>query len=152
MALKERPTKKKIRRAMFANKNDANHYKYWIDKLPLLPIENEQTNLLALEILGDLGELIEEEKATQAEIGYFKVLARLVKDFETNQYGETKKLTPIELLKLLMESNNLKQEDLAKEFGSQGRVSDFLNEKRELSLKQIKNLSTRFKIDPSTFL
>jgi HTH-type transcriptional regulator/antitoxin HigA len=51
-----------------------------------------------------------------------------------------------------MELHELNQSDLANEIGSQGVVSEILNGKRELNVRQIKALARRFHVDPSTFI
>jgi HTH-type transcriptional regulator/antitoxin HigA len=58
---------------------------------------------------------------------------------------------PIDVLKYLMEKHNLAQSDMP-ELGSQGVVSEILSGKRNLNVRQIKLLSKRFHISPSTFL
>ena len=58
---------------------------------------------------------------------------------------------PIDVLKYLMEKQNLTQSDLP-ELGSQGIISEILSGKRNLNVRQIKLLSKRFHIAPSTFL
>ncbi len=56
-----------------------------------------------------------------------------------------------EILRFLMQQHDLKQADLALEFGGQGNVSDVLTGKRELSKKQIQALSRRFGVSPAVF-
>ncbi len=56
-----------------------------------------------------------------------------------------------EILRFLMQQHELKQADLAREFGGQGNVSDVLSGKRELSKKQIQALSRRFGVSPAVF-
>ncbi len=58
---------------------------------------------------------------------------------------------PINVLKYLMAKQNLTQSDLP-ELGSQGIVSEILSGKRNLNVRQIKFLSKRFHMSPSTFL
>ncbi len=58
---------------------------------------------------------------------------------------------PIDVLRYLMEKHNLAQSDMP-ELGSQGVVSEILSGKRNLNVRQIKLLSKRFHISPSTFL
>ncbi|MBK8399299.1 MAG: helix-turn-helix domain-containing protein [Leptospiraceae bacterium] len=58
---------------------------------------------------------------------------------------------PIEVLKFLMEEHNLTQKDM-KQLGSQGVVSEILNGKRELNVRQIKELSKRFGVSPAVFI
>lgn len=57
----------------------------------------------------------------------------------------------LDALLYLMKINHLTQSDLP-EIGSQGVVSEILNSKRKLNLKQMIALSKRFKLDPSTFI
>ena len=59
--------------------------------------------------------------------------------------------SPVDALKYLMQEHNLKQSDLP-EVGSQGVVSEILTGKRQLNIRQIKNLSTRFKVSPLVFI
>lgn len=49
------------------------------------------------------------------------------------------------------EAHGLHQTDLP-EIGGQGVVSELLNGRRELNLRQIKALAARFKISPETFI
>lgn len=55
-----------------------------------------------------------------------------------------------DVLKYLLDEHNLKQSDLP-EVGSQGVVSELLNNKRELNVRQIKLLSDRFHVSPAVF-
>ena len=57
----------------------------------------------------------------------------------------------IALLKTLMRQHNLNQSDLP-EIGSQGVVSEVLNGKRSLNLKQVIKLAERFGLEPEMFI
>lgn len=57
----------------------------------------------------------------------------------------------IALLQILMRQYGLKQNELP-EIGSQGVVSEVLNGKRTLNLKQIQKLATRFQLSPAFFM
>lgn len=57
----------------------------------------------------------------------------------------------IDALRYLMEAHGLCQTDLP-EIGSQGVVSEILNGRRELNLRQIRALAARFKVSPATFI
>ena len=57
----------------------------------------------------------------------------------------------IDALRYLMEAHGLYQTDLP-EIGSQGVVSEILNGRRELNLRQIKALAARFKVSPEAFI
>ena len=50
----------------------------------------------------------------------------------------------------LMEEHSLSQSDLP-EIGSQGVVSEILNGKRKLNVRQIQLLAKRFHVSPATF-
>ena len=50
-----------------------------------------------------------------------------------------------------MDEHGLTQSDLP-EVGSQGVVSEIIHGKRDLNVRQIRALATRFKVSPSVFL
>jgi HTH-type transcriptional regulator/antitoxin HigA len=59
---------------------------------------------------------------------------------------------PIQLLKFLMQENNLNQKELAETLEiSKGHLSDILNYKKGLSKNMIRSLSERFKMQQSAF-
>lgn len=58
---------------------------------------------------------------------------------------------PREMLRFLMEQNDLAQSDLP-EIGSQGVVSEILSGKRSLNVRQISRLAKRFNVSPGVFL
>jgi HTH-type transcriptional regulator / antitoxin HigA len=57
----------------------------------------------------------------------------------------------IDALKYLMTQHKLSQKDFS-EIGSQGVISEILNGKRKLNLRQIRLLADRFHVNPSTFI
>ena len=57
----------------------------------------------------------------------------------------------VDVLRYLMEEHTLYQADLP-EVGSQGVVSEILNGKRELNLRQIRALAERFHVSPAAFI
>jgi HTH-type transcriptional regulator/antitoxin HigA len=59
---------------------------------------------------------------------------------------------PVELLKHLMETNNLKQRDLAQELGGQSAVSAILNGHRPINAGQALRLAARFGIGVAAFI
>ncbi|MBF0239497.1 MAG: transcriptional regulator [SAR324 cluster bacterium] len=87
------------------------------------------------------------------------LLGEVIDEYEMEHFSEVQQLekmasdlSPIKLLKYLIQEYDLKQKDLIDIFGSQGYVSDILNERRELNLRHIKALSQKFKIKPQFFL
>ena len=58
---------------------------------------------------------------------------------------------PVEVLRTLMDANNLRQKDLVPIFGSESIVSEVLHKKRELNKTHIEKLSKRFHVSPAVF-
>jgi HTH-type transcriptional regulator / antitoxin HigA len=58
---------------------------------------------------------------------------------------------PIDVLRFLLESNNLSQRDIAPEFGSEATVSLVLAGKRHLNRDHIARLSRKFGVSPAVF-
>jgi HTH-type transcriptional regulator/antitoxin HigA len=78
------------------------------------------------------------------------VLGVLIEAYEDQHIPEPEG-DSVSVLKYFMEEYGLKQKDLS-ELGSQGVVSEILNGKRELNLRQIRVLGERFKIPASVFV
>ncbi len=60
-------------------------------------------------------------------------------------------LSGADVLKELMKEHGLTQSDL-KDIASQGVLSEILNKKRALNLRQIKLLAKRFHVSPAAFI
>ena len=76
--------------------------------------------------------------------------ALLIEEFEDENY-QLKAATPIDVLRELIESNDLKQKNLIDVFGAETTVSAVLNGKREMTREHIKRLSERFHVSPEVF-
>jgi HTH-type transcriptional regulator/antitoxin HigA len=72
------------------------------------------------------------------------------------RYEETHFTIPVEgavsVVRFLLEHQGLTQWDLIPQFGTESAVSMFLAGKRKLTLKQVRNLSTRFKLPADIFI
>ena len=97
-----------------------------------------------------LGQIINAQPGT-AEYDELEVLSALASEFEKKHYA-LEGTTPAEVVKFFMEQNSLRPVDLVPYFGSQPRVSDFLNGKRELTVRQITSLSAAMHIPASLLL
>jgi HTH-type transcriptional regulator/antitoxin HigA len=121
-----------------------------INRFRLKPIRSDQENDLAAKICDEL--LDNFDSLSSGELDYLEVLSKLVEEFES-QWKEETFVEPRDLLKFLMEQNNLSQTDLIPEFGSSSRASEYLSGKRpNLSLPQILKLAKRFKLSPTAFI
>lgn len=83
-------------------------------------------------------------------IGLVDVISHMISMYDEHQNYQIS-ASGVKALKFLMEQQELNQSDLP-EIGSQGVVSEILNGKRKLNLKQIKNLSKRFHVSAETFI
>ncbi|KAB2847011.1 MAG: helix-turn-helix domain-containing protein [Melioribacteraceae bacterium] len=99
-----------------------------------------------------LDELIDDvnKKSDPVKESLIDTLGTLIKEYEDRIIHEPKG-DPIGVLKFLLEEHKLNQSDL-KEIGSQGVVSEILNGKRQLNLRQVVALSKRFAVSPSVFI
>lgn len=79
-----------------------------------------------------------------------ETLGTLIENYENQHFPEPAS-DPVGVLKYLMAEHDLVQGDLS-EIGSQGVVSEILSGKRELNIRQIKALSSRFNVSPAVFL
>ena len=83
-------------------------------------------------------------------MGLVDIVGDLIKDYEATHHP-LPEVTGVQALKFLVEQHGLKQSDL-REIGSQGVVSEILTGKRELNLRQIRELSKRFGVSTATFV
>jgi HTH-type transcriptional regulator/antitoxin HigA len=97
--------------------------------------------LLELERRGNL---------TPAEKNLAEVLTLLVEAYEEEHYP-IRSASPVDVLKELIDANNLRQRDLAPMLGSESVVSEILSGKRELNKHHIEKLSKRFGVSPAVF-
>ena len=103
----------------------------------------------AVEFLDKLiDEVGENEKHPLASL--METLSAVVESYENHHVPESTG-DPVSSLKALMEEHGLNQEDFS-EIGSQGVVSEILNGKRHLNIRQIQALSKRFGVAPDVFL
>jgi HTH-type transcriptional regulator / antitoxin HigA len=73
------------------------------------------------------------------------IIGTLVSAYEDTHYPIDAP-DPVEAVKYMMEEKGLKPKDLIVYFGSKGNVSEFLNHKRGLSVRIIKELHNKFKL------
>jgi len=82
--------------------------------------------------------------------GLLDTLGTLIRFYE-EQHHPMPMASGAEMLRFFMEEHELAQADLP-EIGSQGVVSEILNGKRELNVRQIRALATRFHVSPAVFI
>lgn len=102
------------------------------------------------EYLSVLDKLANKNNPTSEEEKYAEVLMALIEAYE-EEHHSIPDASPVEVLRTLMEANNLRQKDLAPIFGSESIVSEVLHKKRELNKTHIEKLSKRFRVSPAVF-
>ncbi|MEN9562945.1 MAG: hypothetical protein RIR73_1189 [Chloroflexota bacterium] len=122
---------------------------HWVNIAPLLSIRNEREYNAAVKRLNALlDEIGDNEK--HPLYGLLDTLGSLIALYEEEHYP-IPEATGAEVLRFLMDEHGLAQSDLP-EIGSQGVVSEILNGKRELNVRQIRGLAKRFKVSPAVFV
>ena len=102
------------------------------------------------EYLAVLDKLASKERPTSEEEKYAEVLVTLIEAYEEEHHA-IPNASPAQVLRSLIEANNLRQKDLAPVLGTESIVSEILRGKRELNKGQIEKLSKRFHISPAAF-
>ncbi len=122
---------------------------YWTNIAPLLIIRNEREYNAAVK---RMNELLDEIGTNEKHPLYslLDTLATLIHAYEEEHYPIPAS-TGADVLRFLMEEHGVTQSDLP-EVGSQGVVSEILNGKRELNVRQIRVLAERFKVSTAVFV
>lgn len=140
------------KRKIAMNKQLSQAIKHWdyISPIACYPKNKQQYENL----INQLDKLLDivGENENHKLIGLIDTIGHFIEEYDNKHYKTKQKTaTGIDVLKFLMEAHNLRQNDLP-EIGSQGVVSEILNGKRELNVRQIKLLAKRFNVDPATFI
>lgn len=122
---------------------------HWASISPLLSIRNEREYDSAIKLLNDLlDEIGTNERHPLYEL--LDTLGTLLYAYE-ERYHPMPECSGAEMLRFFMEEHGLTQSDLP-EVGSQGVVSEILNGRRELNIRQVRELSQRFRVSPAVFI
>jgi HTH-type transcriptional regulator / antitoxin HigA len=100
-----------------------------------------------------MNELLDEigERESHPLMGLLDIVTLFVGDYE-DKHVKIPEASPADVLRFLMEQNQLRQVDLADLFGSQSNVSEVLNGKREINARQARDLGKRFGVSPAVFI
>jgi HTH-type transcriptional regulator/antitoxin HigA len=122
---------------------------HWATIAPLLMIHNESEYDAAVK---RLNELLDEIGTNEKHPLYslLDTLGTLIHSYEEENYSMPE-ATGVDVLRFLMDEHGLTQSDLP-EVGSQGVVSEVLNGKRELNVRQIRALADKFRVSPAVFV
>ena len=122
---------------------------HWANIAPLLSIRNEREYNAAIKRLNELlDEIGDNEKHPLYSL--LDTLGTLIHAYEEEHYP-IPDATGTEVLRFLMDEHGLTQSDMP-EVGSQGVISEILNGKRELNVRQIRSLAQRFGVSSAVFV
>jgi HTH-type transcriptional regulator/antitoxin HigA len=102
------------------------------------------------EYLSVLDKLASNEHPTRDEEKYAEVLMTLIEAYE-EAHQPIPDASAVEVLRALMDANDLRQKDLVPIFGTESIVSEILHKKRDLNKSHIEKLSKRFRVSPAVF-
>lgn len=122
---------------------------HWLAVEPWLRIRNEREYDRAVKRLHVLLDEVGDDEHHPL-YGLLDTLGALIERYE-EQHIEMPDVSGGEALHFLMEAHGLRQSDLP-EIGSQGVVSEIINGKRELNVRQIRALAKRFAVSPAVFV
>lgn len=122
---------------------------YWKNISPLLTIRNDDEYDAAVE---RMNKLLDEIGADEKHPLYslLDTLGTLIQAYE-EEHHPLPEATGADVLRFLMDEHGLTQSNLP-EVGSQGVVSEVLNGKRELNIRQIRALAERFDVSVAAFV
>ena len=122
---------------------------HWTVIRPYLSIRNEEDYDRAIEQMNELIDIVGTDE-DHPMYEFLDTLGTLIHAYEEGNYPMPS-VSGAEVLRYLMEEHGLRQVDLP-EVGSQGVVSEILNGKRELNVRQIRELGKRFHVSPAVFI
>lgn len=115
---------------------------------PLRPIRSDEGHRRAIEMMDSL---IDHGAPTEEVRDYKLVLASLIESYEDDR-EPTPGASPAEILRGLIEDNDMSQARLAEETGvSETTISDILSGRRPISRKAALAFADRFRLDPGLF-
>ena len=133
-----------------ARRATAGDYLELVREFPLRPLKNKVEHEAAMRMYAKFAG---RERLTSGENDYVDALTHFIGEYEQRAHrGAMFKMTPLEVLKYLMEQNDMRTTDLGYAVGSRGLASEMLNGKRGLSKMIIQKLSVKFSVDPGLFL
>lgn len=122
---------------------------HWAGIRPFLTIRNEREYDAAIKRLNALLDEVGDNERHPL-FSFVDTLGTLIHAYEEEHYPMPE-AHGVDVLKFFMEEHGLKQTDLV-EIGSQGVVSEILNGKRELNVRQIRLLAKRFHVSSAVFI
>jgi len=136
---------------MTANVDSKKYGLLLMETLPSVISNEDEFERMTEEINRLMTKGIKQDKLSPEEEKLLELLAILVENYE-DEHFPMPEVAPNEILRFLMEQNDLKQSDLLHIFGSSGIASEVVNGKRSISKAQAKKLAEFFKVSVELFI
>lgn len=118
-----------------------------LESFPPVPVTSEPEAFATQEVIDAL---LDKEELTSAEQKYLHVLGTLLAEYEEQQ-DLVSDICGVELLKALIQEQELRQKDLTVVFKTESIVSAILNGQRKFTVEHIQKLAEYFNISPAAF-
>ena len=122
-----------------------------VRQFPLRPIRSKRVLDRAMNIAGHLA-TYDEGKLPPGEQDYLDALTVFIEDYQRRHPVDMPEVTPLAMLKHLMEQQNMSITDLGRVIRSQSNASLILSGKRAISKRVMRLLSQHFGVVPGVFL
>jgi len=127
--------------------SDRAEYRELVDSFPPRPIRDDKD---LDQTWAQIETLLTRSKRSKAEDDYLALLSDVVERWEED-HVEVPRLDGIELVRELLDDNQLPQRALVDIFGTDSIVSEVLSGKRDLQRKHIEGLADFFNVSPAAF-
>jgi len=122
-------------------------YRSLVESFPPRPIRDEEQ---LSQTWSRIEELLTKPGRSSAEDDYLSLLSDMVEHWEAD-HVQLPKLHGVELVRELLDDNQLPQRALVEIFATDSIVSEVLSGKRELQRKHIEGLANFFNVSPAAF-
>ncbi len=121
-----------------------------VRRLALRPLHTVREYDAAAELLDTL---VLRSDLSEGEKDYVEALSVFIEDYDRrHNVFDTSGRTPLDMVRHLMEANDMSVTDLGAVLGSKGVASEILHGRRSLSRSHIFKLAERFNVDAGLFL
>jgi len=127
--------------------SDMSEYRSLVEAFPPRPIRDEEQ---LSHTWSRIEELLTKPARSSAEDDYLSLLSDMVEHWEA-EHVQMPKLHGAELVRELLDDNQLPQHALVEIFATDSIVSEVLSGKRELQRKHIEGLASFFNVSPAAF-
>jgi HTH-type transcriptional regulator/antitoxin HigA len=121
-----------------------------VRQFPLRPIRSKRDLERALKIAGQLA-AYEEGTLPRGEQDYLDAITVFIEEYQRRHPIDLPQVSPLAMLKHLMEERDMTITELGRVIGSQSNASLILSGKRAISKRVMRLLSEHFAVAPSVF-